>query len=236
MTVKRKGIMTGTAEVSQANSTLNITAEGVAQITARIKTDTSNILNALNAYPPGTPHPTFTTLLSREYGAITMKGGIAELEIIFRGYTSPLPDPVWTVSTSTGEENIRTSPNWTDIVTLAGAGYIQDENGAFVEFTSPAELAGVETFLGPKTIVTRSWVTTQFPYDLVKTVGNIDTPPTGGPSGWSEILNMTSPGENWLKLSFDAEDLGDKAAYLIREQWMKSGPAGFSDTIYTSTV
>jgi hypothetical protein len=91
MTVKRQGSMTGSTTISQAGSVLTISAEGVAQITARIKTDTTNILTALNSIPPGTPHPTFTTLLSREYGAVTNVGGIAELEVIYRGYTNPLP-------------------------------------------------------------------------------------------------------------------------------------------------
>jgi hypothetical protein len=76
MTVKRQGSMTGSTTISQAGSVLTISAEGVAQITARIKTDTTNILTALNSIPPGTPHPTFTTLLSREYGAVTNVGGI----------------------------------------------------------------------------------------------------------------------------------------------------------------
>ena len=163
MTVKRQGSMTGSTTISQAGSVLTISAEGVAQITARIKTDTANILTALNSIPPGTSHPTFTTLLSREYGAVTNVGGIAELEVIYRGYANPLPPAVWTVATSTGEESIRTNPNWDAIVTLAGTGLITDENGAFVEFISPDELAGVESYLSPKTIVSRSYVTTTFP-------------------------------------------------------------------------
>jgi hypothetical protein len=166
MTVKRQGSMTGGTTISQAGSVLTISVEGVAQITARIKTDTANILTALNSIPPGTPHPTFTTLLSREYGAVTNVGGIAELEVIYRGYTNPLPPAVWTVATSTGEEPIRTNPNW-DVelqkIKLPEQDMITDENGAFVEFISPAELAGVESYLSPKTIVSRSYVTTTFP-------------------------------------------------------------------------
>jgi hypothetical protein len=232
MTVKRQGSMTGSTTISQAGSVLTISAEGVAQITARIKTDTTNILTALNSIPPGTPHPTFATLLSREYGAVTNVGGIAELEVIYRGYTNPIPPAVWTVATSTGEESIRTNPNWDAIETLAGTGLITDENGAFVEFISPDELAGVESYLSPKTIVSRSYVTTTFPSSDSKLVGQINTPPSTGANGWAKIPSMTETGENWLKISFDSEDLGDKAAYLIKEQWMKSGPAGFGTTIY----
>ena len=236
MSMIRKGTMTGDALVSQAGNALSVSAEGVAQIVARVKTDTANLLNAIGDYPPGTAHPTFTTLLAREYTAITLAGGISELEIIYRGYISPLPDAVWTVETTTGEENIRTNPNWDALETLAKgetpSGYVEDENGAFVEFTAPAELAGVESFLAPKTIVTRRYVTTTFPAADSKKVGQIDTPPSTGANGWSEIPNMTETGENWLKISFNSEDLGDKAAYLIQEQWMKSGPAGFGTNIY----
>jgi hypothetical protein len=236
MTVKRQGSMTGSTTISQAGSVLTISAEGVAQITARIKTDTANILTALNSIPPGTPHPTFTTLLSREYGAVTNAGGIAELEVIYRGYTNPLPPAVWTVATSTGEEPIRTNPNWDVIKGIAEdqvpSGYITDENGAFVEFTAPAGLAGVESYLSPKTIVSRSYVTTTFPFIGSTKVGQIDVPPSSGPNGWAEIPAMTIGDENWLKISFDSEDLGDKAAYLIKEQWMKSGHSGFDIGIY----
>jgi hypothetical protein len=236
MTVKRQGSMTGGTTISQAGSVLTISVEGVAQITARIKTDTTNILTALNSIPPGTPHPTFTTLLSREYGAVTNVGGIAEIEVIYRGYTNPLPPAVWTVATSTGEEPIRTNPNWDVIKGIAEdqvpSGYITDENGAFVEFTAPAGLAGVESYLSPKTIVSRSYVTTTFPYADSLNVGQIDDPPSMGINGWSEISDMTRGDENWLKISFDAEDLGKEAAYLIKEQWMKSGHSGFDIGIY----
>jgi hypothetical protein len=195
MTAKRQGSMTGSTTISQAGSVLTISAEGVAQITARIKTDTTNILTALNSIPPGTPHPTFTTLLSREYGAVTNVGGIAELEVIYRGYTNPLPPAVWTVATSTGEESIRTNPNWDAIVTLAGTGLITDANDAFVEFKSPAELAGVESYLSPKTIVSRSYVTTTFPSSDSKLVGQINTPPSTGANGWDKIPSMTETGD-----------------------------------------
>lgn len=236
MTAKRQGTMTGTATVSQAGNVLTISAEGVAQITARIKTDTSNLSTALAAVPPGTAHPTFSTLLAREYGAVTNKGGISELEVIYKGYISPLPDAVWTVETSVGEESIRTNPNWDFIKAMAEAedpsGYVTDENGAFLEFTAPEELAGVESYLSPKTIVSRSYVTTTFPYSDANKVSQIDTPPSTGANGWSEITNMTTGDENWLKISFTSEDLGEKAAYLIQESWMKSGHSGFSIGIY----
>jgi hypothetical protein len=232
MTVKRQGSMTGSTTISQAGSVLTISAEGVAQITARIKTDTTNILSALNSIPPGTPHPTFTTLLSREYGAVTNAGGIAELEVIYRGYTNPLPPAVWTVATSTGEEPIRTNPNWDVLVTIAGSGLITDENGAFVEFKSPAELAGVESYLSPRTIISRSYVTTTFPSSDSLKVGQIDVPPSTGINGWDKIPDMISGYQSWLKISFDAEDLGDKAAYVIKEQWMKSDHKGWSIGTY----
>jgi hypothetical protein len=232
MTVKRQGSMTGSTTISQAGSVLTISAEGVAQITARIKTDTANILTALNSIPPGTPHPTFTTLLSREYGAVTNAGGIAELEVIYRGYVNPLPPAVWTVATSTGEEPIRTNPNWDVLVTIAGSGLITDENGAFVEFKSPAELAGVESYLSPRTIISRSYVTTTFPSSDSLKVGQIDVPPSTGINGWDKIPDMISGYQSWLKISFDAEDLGDKAAYVIKEQWMKSDHKGWSIGTY----
>ena len=232
MTVKRQGSMTGSTTISQAGSVLTISAEGVAQITARIKTDTTNILSALNSIPPGTPHPTFTTLLSREYGAVTNVGGIAELEVIYRGYVNPLPPAVWTVATSTGEEPIRTNPNWDVLVTIAGSGLITDENGAFVEFKSPAELAGVESYLSPRTIISRSYVTTTFPSSDSLKVGQIDVPPSTGINGWDKIPDMISGYQSWLKISFDAEDLGDKAAYVIKEQWMKSDHKGWSIGTY----
>jgi hypothetical protein len=236
MTVKRQGSMTGSTTISQAGSVLTISAEGVAQITARIKTDTTNILTALNSIPPGTPHPTFTTLLSREYGAVTNVGGIAEIEVIYRGYTNPLPPAVWTVATSTGEEPIRTNPNWDVIKGIAEdqvpSGYITDENGAFVEFISPAELAGVVSFLSPRTIISRSYVTTTFPASDSLKVGQIDVPPSTGINGWDKIPNMISGDQSWLKISFDAEDLGGKTAYVIKEQWMKSDHKGWSIGTY----
>ena len=236
MTLHRQGTLTGSTTISQAGNVLTISAEGVAQITARIKTDTANIVSALNSVPPGTAHPTFTTLRAREYGAVTNRGQISELEIIYRGYVSPLPKAVWTVETSTGEEPIRVNPNWEVIKAIAEgqvpSGYITDENGAFVEFTAPAGLAGVESYLSPKTIVSRSYVTTTFPSSDSKKVGQIDVPPSAGPNGWTEIPAMTVGDEKWLKISFNSEDLGEKAAYLIQEQWMKSGHSGFDIGIY----
>jgi hypothetical protein len=117
-------------------------------------------------------------------------------------------------------------------VTIAGSGLITDENGAFVEFKSPAELAGVESYLSPRTIISRSYVTTTFPSSDSLKVGQIDVPPSTGINGWDKIPNMISGDQSWLKISFDAEDLGDKAAYVIKEQWMKSDHKGWSIGTY----
>jgi hypothetical protein len=95
--------------------------------------------------------------------------------------------------------------------TLAGTGLITDENGAFVEFKSPAELAGVESYLSPKTIVSRSYVTTTFPSsDSLNLSVKLTFHQARGINGWDKIPDMIRRGSNWLKISFDAEDLGTK--------------------------
>lgn len=227
--------MTGNVLVSQADSRLRISREGVAEIVASVKTDIDeNLLSKIPA--PGDAHPTFSNLKAREYDIVTKEGGIAVVEILYDGYISPLPPAVWEVSGSTAQEPIRTSPNWEGIAAIADSenGLVLDENGAFVEFTAPDELAGVQAYLAPGTLLTQRYVTTTFPTSDQNALGKIDTPPSTGANGWDQIPSMTSGDENWLKIDFNARDLGNKDAYLITNQWLKSGPNGWSSVIYST--
>jgi hypothetical protein len=233
MTMIRKGNLTGNNTITQANNSLQISKEGVARLTARFVCNTTALSSVIPA--PGTEHPTFATLFARESIIVTQTAEKSLVEMLYEGYSTVLPPATWSISGSTGEQSIRLSENWDDIKSLAEAddGYIEDENGAFLEFTAPESLAGVESFLAPKLILTQRYVTTTFPTSEQASNGKIDTPPSSGANGWETIPSLTTGSESWLKVNFESEDLGFKKAYLITNQWLKSGPKGWSSTIYS---
>jgi hypothetical protein len=223
--------MTSGVGIGQPGNEITIDEAGVVTAIARIKCNTADIFTLIP--PPGTANPTFATLLARSYRILYEEAGRAEIEVTYKGYISPLPDPVWTVRGSTAEENIRVNANWAAIESEAidNDGLVLDENGAFVEFTAPPALAGVDSFLAPKLVLTRRYVTTTYPSAGAQALGLIDTP-----TGWDEIASLTTGAQNWLKVDFESNDLGDGAAYEITESWMRSGLAGWLELIYTEPV
>jgi len=228
MATARRGTMTSGVGVNQVGNEVVIDEAGVVTAVARIKCNTADVFTLLPA--PGTPNTTFSTLLARSYRILYEEAGRAELEVTYKGYISPLPDPVWTVRGSTAEENIRVNANWAAIEAEAidNNGLVLDENGAFVEFTAPPELAGVDSFLAPKLVLSRRYVTTTYPSGGAQALGTIDTP-----TGWDEIANLTTAGQDWLKIDFESNDLGDGEAYEITESWLRSDFGGWSPLIYT---
>jgi hypothetical protein len=228
MATVRRGSMTGSTAISQAGNEITIDEAGVVTAIARVKCDVASIFSVIPA--PGTPNTTFSTLLARSYRILYEEAGRAEIEVTYKGYISPLPDPVWTVRGSTAEENIRVNANWAAIEAeaVANNGLVTDENGAFVEFTAPPALAGVDSFLAPKLVLTRRYVTITYPSSGAQALGTIDTP-----TGWSEIANLTTEAQDWLKIDFESNDLGEGAAYEITESWLRSGFAGWSPLLYT---
>ena len=237
MSLTRNGsIVDDTIAIDQPNNSLRVSKTGAARLTARAKCNVSAFPTIVPS--AGQAHPNFSTLFLREFDFTTLPGGLILLELNYEGYISPLPPAVWSVGGSTGEEPIRLNPNWAALKTLAqdNNGYVEDENGAFVEFTAPEELAGVQSSLAPRVVLTQRYVTTVFPTSELAALRTIDAPPTTGTNGWDEIPAMTTGAENWFKINFESVDLGFGEAYEITNQWLKSGPNGWSETIYGGTT
>ena len=225
-----RGKLTGGTPFAVDTSVLNIEDTGAASLTRKVVCDRGDVMTIIPA--PGTAHPDFTNLKARSYQILYIVAGMATIEVTYTGYATTLPDPVWSVRTTTGEESIRLNANFPDLKTQAEgetpSGYITDENGAFLEFTAPEEIAGVESYLAPKVILIKRYTTETFPTSRQAKVGFIDTPSgTGMPTG------LTEGSENWLLAEFESEPLGDGSVHAISETWMKSGPNGWNVTIYT---
>jgi len=174
----------------------------------------------------GTASPDDTRVKLRSARLTGMQQSLAMVTLNYLGWLETLPDPVWSIDVSTGEEPIRLNANFATLKTEAEAedGYVEDEDGVFRAFTAPAEIAGIESYLAPKVTLTKRYILTSLPSAAVNKVGQIETP------DFASLSSITPAGYNWLKIAAPLEDL--IGAWQVTEVWLRSGPNGWNTTVY----
>jgi len=243
MAVARRGSLTTEASPEWGKTTARLEEPGLWIVDVEFSVDVANVagIPVIGDSPQGGALDTFfSNLTCKAISLSAPGGGLIRGVAHYRGVTLDeetqpvLGSPVWTVRAATGEEKIRVNPNWDAMAAAASAegGLVEDANGAFVEFTAPVELAGVEAYLSPSLVVTKkSLVVGSGVAALTKKLGKINTP-----SGWSEIANFTDEGQNWLKIECEADDQGLQELFLVTESWMRSDALGWSVLIYGDPV
>lgn len=178
-------------------------------------------------------HPDFSSLICSRCSVERLKPGtFAKLNVIYRGFFGPEPDPTEPpadtsseeIITSTSEAPIETHPDFTGV--LGGTkdaplnGAVFNDDGTFKGWRSDSRYAGKEAFLIPSTVYRRSTPSRGRPANLGP-VGKIQNAPVG-----------VSGDNNWL---FTCRSWRrDGAVYEVSEEYMLSGPGGWDDTIYGS--
>jgi hypothetical protein len=192
--------------------------------------------NVLQLYPRiGNRHPQFQGLECREVNPFFGKAGLGGWEATFHelalsggpfgGIGGGLPNPVWSIQSVAGEQDIRTFTDFDQLKAQAQAtdGYVEDEDEVFVAFTAPASLRGVQNFFAPSVVLTKRFVTTAPPPGASR-VGKINQP--DGPF----VSGATGSGQNWLMISFESQRFGD--VYETSISHLRSGDGGWNSAIY----
>lgn len=168
--------------------------------------------------------------------------GFWTLNVEYAGTPVESSPPVYESRRGTGQEAIQTSPRFVSHIAgrpsapLNGAIFVDpngdittDDNlGVFEKFRLIVDgeqnpLAGLNAYLGVNaTIWSKSW--TQRSKPSQGNVGKIDTPSGDYPD--------YGDGSNWLNLGVDYTQRGN--VFTCHEQWMGSGPGGFSPIVYAS--
>jgi hypothetical protein len=196
-----------------------------------------NNSDVLSFYPRiGSRHETYQSLECRRvspfFGPLQLGGWRAE----YRGVVgsgggsggvsgSSLPEPVWSMQSVAGEQDIRTFVGFDDMKNYAEAdgGLKLDDNGIFLAFTSPLDIAGIQTFFAPSIVLNKRFVTTSIPSGANR-VGKISQP--DGPY----FASAASGDQNWLLISFESQKFGDVYENSITH--LRSGDKGWIARIY----
>ena len=233
MAVVRKGILApSSSPVRTMLPRLTVDETGLVTLVEEYRCDVADL--SANLPGIGSAHPTFTNLFLRANDVFFLRADLAGWRATYRGpqSTSPLPANRWTVDVSAGLENIAAHPDFASLLTAAGEGAVEDENGIFVGFNEDDEstgkqLAGVEQFFKPSVTVTKTSWTSTTPTGG-QSVGTINTP-SGTGSGIAS--SQTSGSQNWLKIGFQAEQFD--SFWQVRETWLRSDDRGWSALIYS---
>lgn len=142
------------------------------------------------------------------------------------------PDPIYALDTSSTQEPIMANPRFyqfagTATAPLNGAKF--DSDGLFLGFspttgTPPgnAEWLGVEAYLSYSAVWRETRVTKSKPGPgELSAINKINSPPGNPP---------TPSGRNWLYVSPSFEQKAK--TYVVRKEWLLSGPAGWNTTLY----
>lgn len=86
---------------------------------------------------------------------------------------------------------------------------------------------GVESYLNPGLVWTRTRTGLSFPDSVARALGTIDTPPVGAKGQRPPQL---ARGRNWLKIRVKADWRGN--VWKWSESWLLSGPGGFNEDVY----
>lgn len=189
----------------------------------------------------GSGHPRFSAMsVSRISWALGKHGKFYRVTYLYEGFLLSLPDSIYELSGSLGEEPIQTHP---DFLTLAGTpasplnGAVfldpdtqqittDDTKGVFREFKATIggaanPKAGIEGYLSPGATWTEISFATGRPSDLGD-LGEIDSPSGPNPSfGGSR---------NWLFYDVGYQQRG--YIYETRKTWKLSARGGWDSDIY----
>ena len=213
---------------------------GVDSITAVEEIPIANFPNGLRS--KYSIHPVFTSMAMSRISWAKGKGGqFYRATYLYEGFLQSLPDPVYELSGSLGEEPIQLHKDFistlagTPATPLNGAIFLDpdtqkittdDSRGVFREFFSTISgvtnpKAGIEAYLSPGAIWTETSFSTTRPTDL-GSLGEIDEPTGPEPS--------FGAGRNWLYFDVNYQQRG--FIFATRKTWKLSGRAGFDTDIY----
>lgn len=213
----------------QAKGTLRVGKEGVAVATEEFVGYYDNLI--LLAPRIDAPHPRFPSLLVYDRNFSERAMGLGTMKIEYRGQDpgdDKLPDPVYDLDRATAEQPIDTHPDFEAIVAAAGgAGLgkaVFDDDGLFLGFgkDSTGDLAGLESYLAPTAVWTKTYVSKTKPAS-VGNVGKIDSPDGSPP--------VLEGGANWLNIGLHFTKEG--GIYRVQVRWLASGPGGWILPVYS---
>lgn len=201
---------------------------GLTILTETRECDRSIFLNVLPKMQ--SPHPDFTRLVLKEIEWGYLPNFRAEYTLTYKGIPQEeLPEPVYTLSASTAQEDIRTFPTFellagTPDIPLNGAVF-NEETSFFEGFGSTADpsFRGVQSYFAPSVVATKVSYSATEP-DAGVRLGKIDNP------GFSLATSQLTGNQNYVKLSSEVQTFGD--IWQLSESWLRSGDLGWNFLIY----
>jgi hypothetical protein len=227
----QRGILSAGGAVRTEAPRIQIDDTGIWTLEEEYQTDRSNLLTYMPQLE--TPHPEFPDLVLKQLRPQFLPGGIGAWSAVYRGLVPSgddplaLPPPVWSISTATSLEDIRSLPGFEAMIEALVEDdpddVVFDDNDLFVGFAGPDGFRGIQSYYAPTVAITVRRVTRTTPNGGAA-VGKRDTP--GGPY----TTPNTGPGQNWLKVGFSAEQFG--GIHQVSESWLRSGDGGWNPAIY----
>jgi hypothetical protein len=231
MALSRRGQLESGRRVRVRPPEFDISDTGLVTMTEEYKCNNSDVLSFFPRI--GSRHETYQSLECRRvspfFGPLQLGGWRAEYRGVVGsgsgGSGSSLPDPVWTMQSVAGEQDIRTFARFDEMKAAAEAadGFKVDDQGIFLAFTAPEAIAGIQTFFAPSIVLSKRFVTTSIPSGANR-VGKISQP--DGPY----VAGAASGNQNWLLISFESQKFGDVYENSIIH--LRSGDKGWLSAIY----
>lgn len=157
-----------------------------------------------------------------------MRNGKARVTNSYFGLQSRKTDPIINYTPNTNQDSVTSHPDFSAFAGTAdspntgnGATW-NEETGEFLGFFNPAvtDLFGAEFYLSPASLLTLSYWTDRVPTLKQRMLIQTDVQGFKKPADVAELMLLDTP----------YRQVG--SFYQVTEQWMGSGPNGFSRKLY----